>query len=455
MEKAIPKNPLADSIKKTASSVTGGLSAIRVSVNNVLQNSAESISIATMEVNTGLAFDFNGVLYKIKHSVMPNENKYAAYLYILIEGYDAIYTKFDYIGSDSVTITPDLYKEFITYIKSNKFEELLKNTPAGRKDELKDIGSNGSFTRFSAHNNFNVMTGPGVNAPCLGADLLNSIHPGMVDEIENICNVIRTRSYLSLPSDSFGGLSQAMWFITGAVTAFYQAIVEIYQGMVLAIKQLYVWLNNIYRMVQQYLISVIESIIPLSLICLILEAVQTILDDVGFFAQLFKGSDNLFQTLNAIQTVVNYASFGVNFAYDPLNGLATLFPNEAKQVTDFIRYVGNLPQALLGKLVQHIGFGVSSNNEALAIANTIVQRYGLGASLGPIGDVLATAGTVGNRSEWYRNGGYGININDTINPYPYSISGISGNLPPLNISLNPFGWVGTTIEKFSTYQKPE
>jgi hypothetical protein len=242
-----------------------------------------------------------------------------------------------------------------------------------------------------------------------------------------------------------------MWIITGAVTAFYQAVVEIYQGMVQMMQQIYSVINGIYRMIQQYIMSVIEQIIPLSLLCLILDAAQTILDDVGFFAQLFNGSDGLFTTLNAIQTVVNYASFGVNFAYDPLNGLAALFPKQAQQVYGFINQIQNMPQALLGKLVQHIGFGVTANNEALAIANTIVQRYNLGSSLGPLNSVLSSAGTVGNRSKWYRTGNTGISIlgHSTVG-FNYSVPNISGNLPPLNIDLNPFGWIGNTISSFSS-----
>jgi hypothetical protein len=414
----------------------------------------KTLTIPAMELTTGLSFSNRGVLQKIKDMSLPNYSLYGACLLILIRGYDAIGTEMSFEGSDKVVVTPEFYTWFVEdFIEEGKLQEELKKTPAGAKGELQTMGADGSFTRYSAHNTINVMTGPGVNMPCLATDLLEKIHPGIVNDIENFCNVIRTRSYLSLPSDAFGGLSQAMWFITGAVTAFYQSIVEIYQGMVQMIQQLYSVLNNIFRMIQSYITSVIEQIIPLDLICLILDAVQTILDDIGFFAQLFNGSDNLFQTLNAIQTVVNYASFGVNFAYNPLQGLATLFPKQAQQVYGFINQIQELPQALLGKLVQHVGFGVNSNNEALAIANTIVQRYGLGSSLGPLGGVLASAGTVGNRSKWYRTSATGLNIGTSTNSYTYSLSNISGNLPPLNIDLNPFGWVGSTISSFESYLK--
>ena len=402
--------------------------------------------IKTLETSTGLSPNRNGILEKLHHISMPNENMYAAILYILVYGYDAINTSFSIAGSDPITITPDFYDWFVDkYIKENKLEGVLKSCPAGSKQELENIGSQGGFTRLTAHNDLNTMTGPGINAPCFGADLLNSIHPGMVDEIENICNVIRTRSYLALPADVFGGITQAMWYVTGAVTAFYQAIVEIYQGMIQLVQQVFVWINNIARMIQQKLQSVIERILPLRLLCLILDAVQTILDDIGFFAQLFNGSDNLFNVLNAIQTVVNYASFGVNFAYDPLGGLAALFPEQANQVYNFISNIQNIPQAYLGKLIQNIGFGNVSNNEGLAIANTIIQRYGLGSLLGPLQPVLASAGTVGNRSQWYRTGETGINIaGKTV--YPYLVPSTFGGI--YNINLDRPGWTGAMRDDF-------
>jgi|694.fasta_scaffold77772_2 hypothetical protein len=407
-----------------------------------------ALIIVELERGTGLSAARGGILEKIHNICMPNENLYAALLYILNYGYDAINNNFAISGSDGVTITPDLYDWFVDkYIKENKLQNALKNTPAGQKNELENVGSQGDFSRLTAHNDLNVVTGPGVNAPCFGADLLNSIHPNMVNEIENFCNFIRTRSYLSLPSDAFGGITQAMWFVTGAVTAFYQAIVEIYQGMTQLINQVFIWINNIARMVQQYIVSVIEQIIPLDLICLVLSTVQTVLDDIGFFAQLFNGSDNLFNVLNSIQTVVNFASFGVNFAYNPLGGLAALFPEQANQVYNFISNIQNFPQAYLGKLVQNVGFGSVANNEGLQIANTIIQRFGLGAQLGPLQPILASVGTVGNRSDWYRTGETGVSIAG-LTVYPYVIPNNLGG-PIYDVNLNIFNWTGAAAADFN------
>ena len=50
----------------------------------------------------------------------------------------------------------------------------------------------------------------------------------------------------------------------------------------------------------------------------------------------------------------------------------------------------------------------------------------------------------------YRTSNTGVVIGKSTNNVRYSIPNISGNLPPLNIDLNPFGWVGSTIESFKS-----
>lgn len=408
-----------------------------------------------MEQMTTLNTHQSGILKKIYDYCMPNENLYDAILNILVYGYQTIIPKnqaaktpqFTKAGSDICSITPDFYLWFVEKaIKENGWGPALAKTPAGASGQLQGIGALGAYSRLITQIPINPMTGPSTNTPSLVGDLLNSIHPGAVDEIENFCNVIRTHAYLSMPSDAFGGLSQAMWYITGAATAFYQAIVEIYQGVQLVVQQYYAWINGIMRMIQQWFINIIENIIPLDLICLILDAVQTVLDDIGFFAQLFGGSDQLFQALNSIQTVVNYASFGVNFAYNPIGGLEQLFPQQAQQVFNFINNIGNYPQAFLGKLLTNYGFGVVSNNKGLQIANAIIQHYGLGAQLGPLEGVIASAGISGNNSKWYRTANTGVSFGgQTL--YPYMIANPLGG-GSLDINLNPFGYIGAAATDF-------
>jgi hypothetical protein len=413
--------------------------------------SSDTISL---EKSTNLGNHQNGILKRLYDYCKGNENLYDAILNILVSGYKTIIPvnqasktpQFTKAGSDICSITPDFYNWFVGQVDSCGWRQALANCPCNKSGQLQHIGALGAQTRLGTQIPINPMTGPTTNTPSLVTDALNSIHPGAVDELENFCNVIRTHSYLSLPSDTFGGLSQALWYITGAITAFYQAIVEIYQGVQAVIQQFYAWINGIMRMIQQKLISIIDNIIPLRLVCLILDAVQTVLDDVGFFAQLFGASDQLFQTLNSIQTGVNYASFGVNFAYNPIAGLEQLFPQQAQQVFNFVNNITDFPNSCLGKLATNYGFGTVCNNKGLQIANTIIQHYGLGAQLGPLQGIIASAGISPNNSQWSRTFNTGVSFGGQ-QLYPYFIPNAFGGAP-LDVALNPFGYTGAAATDF-------
>jgi hypothetical protein len=404
-------------------------------------NSSSQINIPNLEAQTGL----DVAVCKHLRDKAGNDAYYAAELLVLTQGYNSI----DTIVTDSSigfsVRVKDAYKNIININNNNR--SVFANTPAGQKNELQTVGNAGGFTRNTATNLKNPVTGPGINAPCLAGDLLESVFPGSIQNIEQFCNIVRTHAWLSMPSDAFGGINSAMWYITGAVNGFYNAIISIYQGMQQLIRDFYAAINGIMMMINRAMMKVIESIIPLDLICLILDAVQTVLDDIGFFAQLFNGSNQLFNALNSIQTVVNYASFGVNFAYDPIDGLATLFPNQVGQIFNFVNSIGQLPQSFFSKLIGNFGFGTVTNNEGLAIANTIVQYFGLGAQLGPLGPILASAGTVGNRSQWYRTSNSGVIINGQQLPV-FALQNPYGGSIPFNVNLAPNGWAGVTVDDF-------
>jgi len=420
---------------------------------------SSTYTIPELEKASGLSANIRQI---IKADSWPDMSIYAARLAILAYGYDSHSKKYTVTTelatgtnqTTTVTVDSDFYNKFILFLEQNGLKDLVSKTPAGSEktqyggSQLDSVGALGSQLRYTSNNALNAMTGPAVNHPSIVGDMLNSIHPGMVDELENFCNVIRTRSYLSLPSDSFGSINQAMWYITGAVTAFYGAIIDIYQGMIQLMQQFFATINSIIGMIQQEIISIIERIIPLDLICMILDAVQTILDDIGFFAQLFGGSDQLFTTLNSIQTVVNFASFGVNFAYNPIGGLTTLFPQQAQQVFDFVNSIQTMPQTFVSKMMTNFGFGTIANNEGLAIANTIIQYYGLGAQLGPLGPVIASAGIAPNKSNWYRTNNTGTNLPTQVNPFFFASSYQNGGVVDIN-GINQETYTTSVPENFN------
>jgi hypothetical protein len=367
--------------------------------------------------------------------------QYIAWLEILGKGYGCIGGSVTY-ENEKQEITPAFYKNFIRILqKSGWYDDVKTLSPAGKKEEVEDVGQDGAWTRYTTNLINNPVTGPAVNTPCLGADLLNQIHPDFVNNLENFCNIIRTRAWLAIPAGAMGSIGSLLWYITGAVNAFYQALIWIYQGMELLIQQFFAIISSVMRLVQQLIISVIERIIPLDLICTILDTVQVILDDIGFFASLFGGSDGLFNTLNAIQNVVNILSTGINFVYNPFGAVQFFFPKEVAAVMNLANQLQNLPQNLLSQVLTNFGFFTAANNEGLAIAAAIIQRYGLGSQLGPlapyINQLAAQAPNKAAEQGWYRVGGSsaGATYGNITPAAPYTlISPIDGS--PLNINLN-------------------
>jgi hypothetical protein len=278
----------------------------------------------------------------------------------------------------------------------------------------------------------------------------------MVDGIENFCNIIRTRSYLSLPPGAFGGLSSFLYKAQGAIQGFIQALYNIYHGALLTLQRFALMINHLLTLLNQYVYGKIRRLIPLDLICAVLGAFQSVLDDVAFFAQLFNGGDSLFNAINSIQTVVNYAAQGLNYAYNPIS-LAGLIPS-VNNVFQSLNQLSNNPDAFMGQLISNFGFSAGAGNKAVQIANAILLRYGLESQLGPLANIALQQGVAGNSSQWYRTGdtgtnGFGNLAYGNVTPNP-------GYIDPdnpfsfLDVNANPyFNKAKANIEDFKTNAK--
>ncbi len=340
-------------------------------------------------------------------------NNYAANLDILVNGKNALGHTWSVVPGDPFSITPDIgniqgtYSYFIHWLSDNNLlENCKKLTPAGKRGELVDGGQIGIDARSTAMMPMNPVTGPAQNVHCLGADILNSIDPNMVTNIENFCNVIRTKSYLSMPAGAFGSLQTLLYKAQGAVQGFVQALYNIYHGVIDMMRRFANMVNGLLASFNQFVYDFInERIIPLDLICAILGAFQSLLDDVAFFAQLFDGGDAIFNAINSVQTVINFAAQGLSYAYNPISILG-IIPGINNLYAEFQNLLSN-PEAFMGQLITNFGLSVGANNKALQIANAILLHYGLESQLGPLGPILLQAGVAGNNSQWYRTGNLG------------------------------------------------
>lgn len=338
--------------------------------------------------------------------VMGDKNHYAANLDILVNGKGALGHNWIIEAGDPFFIDTNRYKSFIIWLNANHLlDSCIKLTPAGQKGELVHGGLLGIDSLMTSQMFQNPMSGPAQNTHCLGADLLNSIDPNMVTNIENICNVIRTRSYFSLPPSALGGLQTFLYKAQGAIQGFIKTLYDIYHGVILLLQRFANMVNGLLTAIGQMVYDFISSIIPLDLMCAILGAFQSLLDDVAFFAQLFDGGDALFNAINIVQTGINYAAEALNFCYNPLS-ILNLIPGVNNIVQEFETLL-NDPEAFLGQLVSHFGFSAGAGNKAIQIANAILIHYGLESQLGPLGSVLLTQGVAGNSSQWYRTGSLG------------------------------------------------
>ena len=386
-----------------------------------------------------------------------DKNKWAANLDILVNGKKSINHVWAIQAGDFFPISTTYYKSFVKRLNSDNLLSIcVKQTPAGQRGELVTGGLLGIDTLLTSQMIQNPATGPAQNTHCLGADLLNSIDPNMVTNIENVCNIIRTRSYFSLPPSALGGLQAFLYKAEGAVQGFVKALYNIYNGVMLMMQRFANMINGMLQSLGQLVYDFISSIIPLDLLCAILGACQSLLDDVSFFAQLFDGGDGLFNAINGVQTAINYAAEALNFCYNPLSILSVV-PGLRNIVAEFEQIL-NDPEAFLGQMIAHFGLSAGAHNKALQIANAILLHYGLESQLGPLGSVLLSAGVAGNNSQWYRTGSLGTgNIGNL--SYPNIIPN-PGNFDPnnplglLDVNSNPyFSEAATNINDFTNNAK--
>ena len=382
-----------------------------------------------------------------------DKNHYAANLDILVNGQKAIGHNWLIEAGDPFFIDTKRYKQFITKLNEDHvLTACNKLTPAGQSRQLVTGGLIGIDALMTSQMMQNPMNGPAQNTHSLGADLLNSIDPNMVTNIENICNIIRTRSYLSLPPSALGGLQTFLYKAQGAVQGFVQALYDLYNGVILLMQRFANMISGLLAGIGHMVYDFINSIIPLDLLCAILGAAQSLLDDVAFFAQLFDGGDALFNTINSVQTAINYAAETLNYCYNPLSVLS-LVPGLNNIVAEFNQLLGD-PQAFLGQMLAHYGFSAGANNKAIQIANAILLHYGLEGQLGPLGSVLLSAGVAGNSSQWYRTGNlgtgnYGNYAQGNITPNPTYFDP-NNPLGFLDVNSNPyFSNVKTDVNQFT------
>lgn len=355
--------------------------------------------IQALERQTNLTLvplEAGGELARVKHYFSEQSiDKYYLLLNLLVYGFDNKILSSGSYGKEHLVIDDLFLKQFLSLYKIKGMKAILDKTPAGQKKCFDDIGKVG-VTEANVNNmSNNPMTGPAKNTPSLVEQLLNKIHPDAVKNLESLCNKIRTHAYLTLPKGSFGSLQRLVAGINGVITAFQAIINDIYNGIVFYIQQAYAWINGQLQQAQRWLMEQIEHIIPLDLICLLLDTFQTILSDIGFFGSLFNLSGPFANIFNEIQNFTNLAS---NFISNPFTALSSFLPPQISQYINLFNQIGTDPGGFLADQLSNHGYAAAATALQGNIVGALVSKFGPQyAAMSPIGNILSKSSAIYNR----------------------------------------------------------
>lgn len=402
-------------------------------VNEPLKSEELSLSIEKLEEKSGLTsaelLKFAAILPSERGIVYPNH--YKAALLMLVYGHRSLNSEVKDTASKSsdekslsdefyrpVIIRPETYHTFIDVILPGVGLSAIaeKHSVAGNKvdqdgkSNLHPMGQLGKMAFLAQHSPNSSFESPFVGISAQHKILMEKHLPGFAQKIYEVCEAVQTKSFLrGISVGSFGGLQEIISAISGAVESFYSALYCLYKGVQTLIQQVKMWIHTQIMLIQRFIIQRFfnEKIIAwLSLVCALLSSVQTLLNDIGFFATLFNGSDSLFKALNAVQKIVNVGSQIMDYIANPItSGLANAFPKKAQAFADFLKSMDKIPERYLGNLLKTYSFNKSLHSRGIMIANAIIKRYGLGSQLGELNNLLLQFGTaMPNNSSWYRQG---------------------------------------------------
>ena len=345
-----------------------------------------------------LPYILGGELARIKHQFTDiNVNKYYLLLLLLVHGFDNNIMSASIGHPDSKYIIDDNFiKDFQKMIKIPQLTDILKKTPAYSKGCFESFGQFGNMAANGDRMDSNPITGPTKRAPSLVTNTMERIAPGSVSALEKFCNTIRTRAYLSMPRTAFGSIAKIARIVNGALVAFNRAVRGFYKELGKYIRKVYAMVNGIINEIQRQLMQFIEGIIPLDLICLILDTVQCIMDDIGFFTSLFNVTGPILNYLNAIQTVINTAS---NLVQNPFETLKGFLPPEVTQVLDTIDEIGKDPEGFISDQLSNMGLSYVDTALQGDIVGAVMEKFGsnYSSTLSPFGDAMSKAAAIWNR----------------------------------------------------------
>lgn len=346
----------------------------------------DSVAISISEVAKTAGLNSQDLVHMSTYLTGPsNKNLLGAWVYLLLNGAAAAGKTVQVKGNNNLKDQPiTLAGNMLMYIwtrgnsiiKGNfntEIERAFKKTPAYKSKFFEDVGIIG-HTLVSSTDNLpnNPMTGSAKQTSSLLEQGLNKIHPRFTEELEKYINVLKGRAYLALPAGILGSIQYAINYIVGVVQYIAQMINEIYQGALKLIKEYIAAIDSIMGIIMQWLLTLIDQIIPLEIICFILDILSIFVGDMTFITNLFSSSAKISDVLDFFDISPEIS----NFLSNPIDVLTSFLPEETRNIMDIVNSVANDPLGYLGSVLSDYGYSYMAYYLQGDIMGGILNQFG-------------------------------------------------------------------------------
>lgn len=366
-----------------------------------------NVSVDTASLAREAGLSKNDLLAMSTYLTGPaNKNLLAAWVYMLYNGSACVGSTVSAKNNDNVTDQPIIISgNMLMYmwtkgnsiIKGNFHKGIMKafkKTPAYKDKFFEDVGDIGvTLISNSERLDSSPISGPKKHVPSLLEKALNKIHPKLSSEIEKYVNVLRGKTYLALPANILGSIQYAINMINGVVSSIAGMIYDIYKGALAAVKEFIAVIDGIMGMVMGYLLFLIDQIIPLEILCFILDIISIFAGDLTTYTNLFSSSAKI---SDVIKTFNIDAGIIGDFLSDPTGSVKSFLPEEFKNIMNIVDSVANDPMGYLGSVLGDYGNGYMMNYLKGDIMGGVLNQFGSKAPvLYPLAGVLKKYGING------------------------------------------------------------
>jgi hypothetical protein len=395
---AAPNNPNARLAKQAADPKKAQDPKSEVNQGGNQSHTVTNKEIQELEKQTNLTlypYMFGGELARIKHQFSNlNQNKYYLLLNMLVYGFDNKILQSGAYGSEKYVIDQAFLGDFLRMAKIPQLQDIIKKTPAYAKGSFDDLGKLGITQANANHLSESPITGPSHEHPNLLTALIEKIHPGAIAQLEGYCSSVRTSAYMSLPKRAFASIQKLVAGINGVIAAFEKIINDIYNGIMYYIQQFFALINGIIAKIQQLLQMVIESIIPLDLICLISLILHKSLTDIPLYSSIMNMSNVMNQATGGLQGYLSQSLGGAGgglsaLANNPFAAASRYLPSQVNQIVQQVNSFNSNPQAFLSTAITNYGYAMAAKQSQGEILNVLTQKLGSNfAAMNPIASIL-------------------------------------------------------------------